>query len=614
MTGSLLAVPRASIVLALALAGSLAFASFACGGDDAAPAGPAPSSDAGPGTTTDAALCVDGKPVDWPPGPYEVALSSTLPKDLVFEGPDGPVRLADFFEPCAPKSRLLVVRSVGSWCGTCQWHQAHGKRLLSDERLVGRVELVDLLVGDEDNAPPDAQAGARWKAGLDLPAKVGLDPAYTFKAVPLPHAPLPAYVVVDTKTMRVRTVLDNPAPETLSSRLAGELAELDDLPRVDVVAPKLFDDLFSLDQWEMIAAMKLVPAPPADPTNAYGDLPAAAAFGKKLFFDVDLSPSRRVSCASCHVPAQGFTDGAPQSTGIERVNRNAPPVPLAAHARWQFWDGRADTLWAQALGPIEDGKEMGSSRLYVAKQIAARYGAEYDAVFGAKYPRPDLSALPDAGKPGDAAFDGLPKETREAVTRLFVNVGKAMAAFERSLRVLPNALDRYASGDLTALNADQKKGLLTFFRVGCAQCHFGPRLTNDAFHAIRFPTGRQDGAADKGRLDVLAGLASQEFVATSAWSDAPAAAKPLLFDPAKMPSMLGAFKTPTLRGLPLSAPYGHGGTLATLLDVSRHYGQRGLEPTSPLASGVTEEWVGNFDHGGQRELVPFLEILTAETK
>ena len=595
----------ASAILVVGVAG-------ACGGGDD---GAAPTSVADGGRDAAAAsLCVDGKPAEWPAGPYELVITGTLPQGLVFAGPDGPVSLDETFEPCAPRSRLLVIRNVGNWCGTCGWHAEHTKRLFGDPRLEGRIVLVDLVVGDEDNAPATPAAAARWKARLDAPAKVAADPKYTFATAPLPHAPLPNYVVVDTRTMTIRTVLDNPAPEPLASRLASELSQLDGGPRLDTIAPVLQDELFSADQWDLIRGMKLVAAPPADPTNAYGDLPAAAALGKKLFFDVALTPSGKVSCATCHAQAKAFTDGAAQSTGLEKVNRNAPPVALAAHARWQFWDGRADTLWAQALGPFEDGKEMGSSRLFIAKQIAARYAAEYDAVFGATHPRPDLSALPDSGKPGDAAFDGLPKETRDAVTRVYVNVGKAVAAFERSLRVKPNALDRYADGDLTALTAEQKKGLLTYFRVGCAQCHFGPRLTNDAFHVIRFPTGRQDGTADKGRLDVLAGLAQREFVATSTWSDAPQAAKALVFDPAAMPSMLGAFKTPTLRGLPQTAPYGHGGTLAELLDVARHYGQRGLEPTSPLAAGVTEEWVGNFDHGAQRELVPFLEVLQGEVE
>lgn len=600
-----------ALVLAIALGGAVLSAA-ACGGDDAA-SPPVASADAGADTQGAAALCVDGKPVDWPAGPYEIAIGGTLPKDLVFEGAEGPVRLSDVFEPCAPRSRLLVIRNVGSWCGTCLWHAEHTKRLLADPGLDGRLVLVDLLLGDEDNAPPTVAAAARWKSKVDYDVKVGVDAKYVLSTAALPHASLPTYAIIDTRTMTLRNVLETPAADVLAYRLASELAQLDKLPRLDPVEPKFEDELFTEERWSMIRAMKLVAAPPADPTNAYGDLPAAAALGKKLFSDAALSPSGTVSCATCHVQEKGFSDGVPTSMGLARVDRNSPSIALAAHARWQFWDGRADTLWAQALGPLEDGKEMGSSRLYVAKQIAARYATEYDAVF-AQMPRPDLSATPAGGKPGDAAYDALPKETKDGVTRVFVNVGKAIAAFERSLRVKPNALDRYAGGDLTALTPEQKKGLNVFFRVGCVQCHFGPRLTNDAFHALRFATGRQDGLADDGRFGVLAGLATREFAASSAWSDAPAAAKPLLFDPNVMPSTRGAFKTPSLRGLPKTAPYGHGGTLETLLDVARHYGQRGLDDANPASSGKTEEWIGMFDHGGQHDLVPFLEVLEGETE
>lgn len=392
------------------------------------------------------------------------------------------------------------------------------------------------------------------------------------------------------------------------------LASLDGAPRPAAVLPKLVDGVLSEDQWALVQEMKLVAAPPADPTNAFGDLPAAAALGKVLFADAELSPSKGVACATCHLADKGFSDGAAQSTGLARTDRNSPSVALAAHARWQFWDGRADTLWAQALGPFEDAKEMGSSRLFVAQQIATRHASAYDAVFGAAYPRPDLSAAPASGKPGDPGYDALPAATKDAVTRVFVNVGKAIAAFERSLRVKPNALDAYASGDMAALTPDQKRGLRTFFKVGCVQCHFGPRLTNDAFHVIRFPTGRQDGAPDRGRIDVLATLAGREFVATSSFSDAPSAAKPLLFDPAASPAMLGAFKTPTLRGLPATGPYGHGGTLPTLAEVARRYGERGLPHTDPAAIGTTEQWVARFDPGAQEELVPFLEVLSADVE
>lgn len=596
-------------LLPVALAGA---ALVACGTDPGSHVA-SPVADAGTAEASTASLCQAGTPADWPPGPYDVSVLSTLPKDLVFEGPNGPVRLSDAFEPCAERSRVLVIRTTAAFCGTCAWHVEHTARLLGDPQLAGRLKLVDLVVSDEDNMPATPASAARWAARIDAPGQVGVDPAYTFAKAQLPNSPLPTYTLVDTKTMQVMTTATDPSPEALHDRIAILLAQLDGAPRPASTLPVLVAG-FTENQWAMVQAMQLAPgaAPPPDPTNAYGDVPAAAALGKSLFEDAALSPSGTVACATCHLAEKDFTDGAAQSTGLVRIDRNAPSVSLAAHSRWQFWDGRADTLWAQALGPFEDPREMGSSRLFVAQQIAARYATEYDAVFGAAYPRPDLSSAPAGGKPGDAAYDALPAATRDAVTRMYVNAGKAIAAFERSLRVQPNALDRFAQGQADALTPPQRMGLATFFKVGCAQCHFGPRLTNDAFHVIRFPTGRQDRAADRGRIDVLATLATREFAATTAYSDAPNAAKNLLLDPASAPRMLGAFKTPSLRGLPATGPYGHGGSFATLAEVTRHYGGRGLLPPDPHAVGETEEWVPRFDPSAQQELVPFLEVLTAD--
>lgn len=539
--------------------------------------------------------------------------TGTVPAGLSFESADGPIRIESFFEPCAARSRLLVVRSSAAWCGPCLWHAAHTKRFLEDPRFAGRIVLLDLLVADMENLPPTLGAIAQWREKLDVTtAMVALDARYEFGPALLARSPLPEYVFIDTRTMKIVSSLSDPDPTSLSVRIELELADLDKAPRPQLVAPPLVDGHFTENEMDLIRGMKLgALAPPPDPTNEYADVPAAVAFGKALFSDAALSPSGDVSCATCHDPARDLTDGVPQSIGVARVDRNSPAIALAAHSRWQFWDGRADTLWMQALGPFEDAKELAGSRLFVAQQIAQRYAAQYGEVFGAQYPLPDLGALPASGKPGDPAWDALSADDKDKVTRIFVNVGKAIAAFERAMRVKPNALDRYAGGDVTALTAAEKHALVLFMRNGCVQCHWGPRLTDDAFHSLRFPTGRQDGVADRGREEGLVKLAASEFLASSKWSDAPSAAKPFIVD---SPTTLGAFKTPTLRGLPTSAPYGHGGMLATLLDVSRHYGQRGLEHADPHAIGTTEQWVPSFDSVAVRELPAFLEVLTGEVE
>jgi cytochrome c peroxidase len=610
----------ALVVLALALA--LSGASAACGSADqgATVTMPDPVPEAGAPDVADASsgpapLCVDGKPVAWPPGPYEIGITSVLPPDLVFEGPSGTVKLKDYFEPCAPRSRLLVIRSAAAWCGPCGWHASHTTRTLGEARFADRLLLLDLLIADEDNMPPDAAAATRWGKRIDAPAgllpKVALDAKYTFSTVLPAKNVLPEYVLVDTRTMKVRTVITNPDPQTLSGYVAVELASLDGLPRVDLPERTLHDGLLTDDEFDQLQDMKLPGAPPVDPTNEYGDVAAAAALGKTLFSDTMLSPGNTVSCSTCHDPLKSLADGLPQAVGVTKGDRNSPAIALAAHARWQFWDGRADTLWMQALGPFENPKEFASSRLLVVQRIATSYAADYAAVFGPKYTLPDLTGLPAAGKPGDAAYDALPQAKRDEITRVYVNVGKAIAAFERTLRVMPNDLDRYAGGDLTAIQGTQRMALQEFFKAGCIQCHWGPRLTDDAFHAIRFPTGRQDGVADQGRAAVLLGLASSEFVASTKWSDAPSAAKPLAFTVAP-PSMVGAFKTPSLRGVSTSAPYGHGGTMLTLLDVAKHYGQRAQQVAPANAVGTVEEWIPTFDTSVQNQLPQLLDVMTAD--
>lgn len=613
-----------SIALAGVLALTISGAAAACGSSDqgATLTMPDPVPEAGVPDAADAApktasLCVDGKPVAWPPGPYEIGITSVLPPDLTFEGPNGTVRIKDYFEPCAARSRVLVIRSAAAWCGPCGWHASHTTRTLGEARFADRLLLIDLLIADEDNMPPDAAAATRWGKRIDAPAglmpKVALDAKYTFSTVLPAKNVLPEYVLVDTRTMKVRTVISNPDPQTLSGYVAAELASLDGLPRVDLPERTLHDGLLTDDEFDQLQDMKLPGAPPVDPTNEYGDVPSAAALGKTLFSDTNLSPTKSVSCSSCHDPLKSLADGLPQAVGVSGAtgDRNSPAIALAAHARWQFWDGRADTLWMQALGPFENPKEFGSSRLFVAKQIAAHYAADYAAVFGPKYTLPDLTLLPADGKPGDAIYDALPQAKRDEIARVYVNVGKAIAAFERTLRVMPNDLDRYAGGDLTAIQGTQRTALQEFFKGGCIQCHWGPRLTDDAFHAIRFPTGRQDGAADQGRAAVLLGLATSEFVASTKWSDAPAAAKPLAFTVAP-PSMIGAFKTPSLRGVSTSAPYGHGGSLLTLLDVAKHYGQRAQQVAPAKAVGTVEEWVPAFDANVQNQLPQLLDVMTAD--
>ncbi|MFO0667455.1 MAG: cytochrome c peroxidase [Polyangiaceae bacterium] len=588
------------------MAGALLLAGFvACG--DASP-NAQPPNDAGPdvlvkdAARTDAGhpLCVDGKSVDgvYPAVKYQFGILET-PPDLSFKGAPQDVALHDYFEPCAAKSRLLVIRVGAPWCGTCLWHLKHTGDFKKLD-VGSRLQWLDLQVSNRDNDAPTLADLSVYRTLIDTPETVALDPSYQLGAVDPGRGPLPLVILVDTRTMRVRNYMHDPDPQLLEVRMRQELAELDGGGSPSFPKEEKFDGIFFRNQWDLLHDMTVPGAPPADPTNAKADDPAAAAFGKQLFFDKRLSPSGNIACASCHDDKKDFQDGLPQSTaGISKLDRNSPAIALAAHSPWQFWDGRADTLWMQALGPFENDKEFGGSRLHVVHATLDNFAAAYSNVFG---PAPDLSDLgrfPAGGKPGDASWQSMTTADQKTVTAVFVNVGKAIAAYERTLRVKPNKLDAYIGGDLNALSTAEKGGLAGFFGAGCVQCHWGPRLTDDAFHPDRYPTGRQDTQADRGRIDGVGQLLASEF----------AQPHPGL---TSLPAQLGSFKTTGLRGIAGSAPFGHGGTLATLQDVARAYGTAGIPLSDPRAVGDTEPWLPQFAQTHADELVPFLQVLTAE--
>ena len=130
---------------------------------------------------------------------------------------------------------------------------------------------------------------------------------------------------------------------------------------------------------------------PVDPSNKYADDSRAAAFGQKLFFDTRFSSTSEVACATCHLPDQLFQDGIPLSHGVGTTDRRAMTLIGTAYSPWFFWDGRKDSQWAQALGPMESPVEHGSNRTYYAHIIDQYYRAEYESIFGAM---PEVSHLP----------------------------------------------------------------------------------------------------------------------------------------------------------------------------------------------------------------------------
>jgi cytochrome c peroxidase len=328
-----------------------------------------------------------------------------------------------------------------------------------------------------------------------------------------------------------------------------------------------------------------------DPTNRVADDPAAATLGHALFFDTRLSANGNVSCASCHQPERAFQDGTALAHGVGTTNRRTMPIAGTAYAPFLFWDGRKDSQWAQALGPLESPVEHGGTREQYARVIAENYRAEYEPLFG---PLPDLTR-------------------RDGVTAVFVNIGKAMAAYERRIQHAPSRFDRYvdaltATGQAPAgiLSDDEAAGLRLFIgKANCTQCHNGPLLTNNEFHNTGVPANPSV-PQDRGRIEGAAGVLADEFNCRSRWSDASAAqCSELEFLKPDGHELQRAYKVPSLRGVAERAPYMHAGQFATLSDVLAHCDQA---PAAP--DGHTELKPLKLNAQELRQIEAFLRALS----
>lgn len=353
---------------------------------------------------------------------------------------------------------------------------------------------------------------------------------------------------------------------------------------------------------QSLALDSLLPLPP-DPSNAVADKPLAADFGAKLFLDPRFSGNDGISCATCHQPVRHFTDGLPRGQAIGTSKRNTPSIIGTAYSPWMYWDGRRDSQWSQALSPLEDPNEHGTNRIHVVRVVAqdASYRSQFETLFGPLPDVGDTARFPDVreaahGPAWETAWASMTLDDQAVINRAFANIGKTIAAFERTLMPGASRFDRYvdavtngdANGQETTLTDEEIHGLRLFIgEASCTQCHNGPLLTNNEFHNTGVLSAEGE-LPDKGRVVGVREVLDDPFNCFGEFSDDPKQACPELEFVRTGPDLIGAVRTPSLRNVEHTAPYMHKGQVATLAEALAHYNKApdamiGHNESKPLA-------------------------------
>ncbi|SRR5579871_2270211 len=400
--------------------------------------------------------------------------------------------------------------------------------------------------------------------------------------------------------------------------------------------------LYTADELEKIQELSPVPKLPEDKTNAYADNEKAAQLGKVLFFDKRLSCAQQVSCATCHDPQAGWSDGLstpkvfqnPHMDSAKKAfsRRRVPSLWNVAYGHWFFWDGRADSLWSQALGPPENPIEMeGGSRLLYAHEVYndKALKGKYEEIFGKLPDLSDSKRFPMNGcpKPDDPkgadnqAWTSMAPVDQTAVNRVYANLGKSLEAFERRIVSKNSRFDTYVAGlkdndpkKLAALTDQEKRGLKWFVGEGkCETCHSGPNFTDGAFHNLRVPSKNKALAGDLGRFKGIDTVKANPFNGAGQFSDDPQGIAKERLDHLKASDMnKGQFKTPGLRNVAKFGPYMHQGQIKTLREVVEYYSDlkgatKLLGPDEGLLTPV------HLKDSQVDDLVAFLNSLTDES-
>lgn len=411
---------------------------------------------------------------------------------------------------------------------------------------------------------------------------------------------------------------------------------------------------FTADERASLATLTAdpLPAAPFDASNRLADDARAAVFGQRLFFDAGFSgklldgdndgstnavgrkgETGKVSCASCHVPETGFNDTRSVrmqiSLGAGWGRRRAPSLLDVGQSKLLMWDGRRDALYNQIFGVIESPVEMNSSRLFAARQLFLQHRSEYEALYGempalddtARFPALDAeltgcqaldrtNACPESmrGAPGDGAeFDALSASDQDEVTRVVVNAGKAIAAYQRRLTCGTTRFDRWMRGETTSLSKSEQRGAALFVgRAKCVTCHSGPYFSDEKFHNVGLKAALVAtvflNANDPGASEGLPAMQADPLNVKGTFSDGDDGRIPKTLGP----DLVGSFRTPRLRCVSGRPSFMHTAQMTTLEKVVEFFdrggdvgGYPGIKEIVPLGLSVRE----------RADLVAFLRAL-----
>ena len=362
------------------------------------------------------------------------------------------------------------------------------------------------------------------------------------------------------------------------------------------LAPNKLNPKASVEQWSPteIALMntlslKNINKNKRDPSNKFDGNKTAIALGEKLFNDKNLSLSKTISCASCHQADKSFTDNLERGKGTQELQRNTPSLIGISHSQWFYWDGRRDSLWAQAITPIETVGEMDNNRTHAVRYFLSspEYVDQYKKITQKYLSHTELARLPEHASPygnkqEKAAWSSISEQLQDQINQTFSDIGKLLASYEATLQYKPTRLDQFIESinnkelNNELLTTTEQAGLKLFLdaeKTQCLRCHNGPLLTNHGFHNIGTGNFSRENS-DYGRYYAILAVKFDKFNCLGKYSDAvPEDCSTLRFIiKNEIPTfMQGAFKVPSLRNLTSTAPYFHDGRYSSLLEAVEHY-------------------------------------------